>query len=142
MAETTQDTHALTATEAEEGKYGDGDFLDVPVDTDPFDGVAGHTKSFEVDGDVLFSTFQGEVEAALGTEVRLARVEDILFVNADVEFDGRKVRGALTSHDPTPKEKDLNTVLRVLHAGRSLGLEDIAIVLRSLTSSPDAPTSD
>lgn len=123
------------------------DVFEAEVDS-PFANAEGVVKTFDVDSEVDFAVLDSEIEEALGVSVQLAMHADdidspissenkgVLFVLSDGDFDGRTVRGVITSHAGPSADvaqgPSLDEALERLRAGEDLDLASVNLVLRSL----------
>jgi hypothetical protein len=131
---------------------------------DPFadeDGTST-SKQFEIaEGPIFLGQLQDEIEEALGFPVQTSLSipdpdaqpsEDqpyVLFVAAEEEFDGRTVRGVISTHsadfpetpvpapvEPTADSEAAQAALKRLHSGETLTTKEISVLLRGVYPAP------
>lgn len=137
-------TDTATETDATEEM---GTFVVTAPPSIPFDDTENPSKDFEVTKDVDAGRLRDEITEAIGQPVQVIvsyphgvdtppdkSHPAVVYVSADEEFDGRKVRGVITSHDidAEPEEGSLAACLKALRAGEDLDLAGVSTVLRML----------
>lgn len=111
----------------------------------PFEDTESPSKDFEVTKPIDVSRLQAEISEALGKSVQVIVAHTDLdkpigpknpakvYVSADDDFDGRTVRGVITSHEGESTEsKDLTKSVDALRSGKDLSLKDLNAVVRTL----------
>lgn len=124
----------------------EGGLIEAPPSV-PFDDDENPSKAFEVTSPVDVTRLQSEIREALGVDVQVVlqcpggfeepiskKNPATVHVAADDDFDGRTVRGVITSHDPDaePEEGSLEAYLKALASGEDLDLAGVSAVLRML----------
>lgn len=111
--------------------------------TVPFEDTENPSKNFEVTAPVDVARLQIEIAEAVGHDVGVIVLHTDLtepiseknpatvYVSAEKDFDGRKVRGAITSHDGSKVDPG-QALVDDLRAGKDLSLKDLNAVVRRL----------
>ena len=110
----------------------------------PFEDTENPSKDFEVTKPIDVGLLQREIAETLGHDVSVVvafsgepkpdavskKHPAKVYVSAEKDFDGRKIRGVISSHEPAVDE--VPDLLESLRSGEDLDLAGVNIVLRYL----------